>query len=61
MRGLGSDEAVTELASYLLFDPEFCSRLIDLGRADVRAERKRIAEFFRGPATRGADTAPAAR
>jgi len=53
MRGLGSDEAVTELASYLLFDSEFCSRLIDLGRADVRAERKRIAEFFRGTTARG--------
>ena len=33
MRGLGSDASVTELASYLLFDSEFCGRLIDLGRA----------------------------
>jgi NTE family protein len=46
MRGLGPDAAITELASYLLFDPEFCGRLVDLGRADVAAERDRIREFF---------------
>lgn len=46
MRGLGSDTAITELASYLLFDPAFCGRLVDLGRADVAAERERIAAFF---------------
>lgn len=50
MRGLGSDASVTELASYLLFDGEFCSRLIDLGRQDVAAERERIAAFFAGDA-----------
>jgi NTE family protein len=46
MRGLGSDEAVTELASYLLFDAEFCSRLLELGRSDVAASRERIEKFF---------------
>jgi NTE family protein len=46
LRGLGSDAAVTELASYLLFDTAFCSQLIDLGRQDVAAERERIARFF---------------
>jgi NTE family protein len=46
MRGLGSDESVTELTSYLMFDPEFCGRLIDLGREDVARERARIAAFF---------------
>ena len=54
MRGLGSDESVTELASYLLFDSEFCSRLIDLGRRDVAAERDRIAGFFAPDATSSA-------
>jgi NTE family protein len=49
MRGLGSDESVTELTSYLLFDSEFCACLIDLGRADVLADRVRIARFFRDP------------
>src|SRR5262245_49178686 len=46
MRGLGSEESVTELTSYLLFDSAFCGRLIDLGRNDVRAERARIERFF---------------
>jgi NTE family protein len=51
MRGLGPEESVTELASYLLFDSEFCGRLIDLGRRDVAAERDRIAGFFARDAT----------
>jgi NTE family protein len=46
LRGLGSDSAVTELASYLLFDTVFCAKLIALGRRDVVAERERIARFF---------------
>ena len=46
MRGLGPDAAITELASYLLFDATFCGKLIDLGRQDVAAERERIARFF---------------
>ena len=46
MRGLGSDEAATELTSYLLFDAEFCRRLIALGRQDVAAERERLGQFF---------------
>jgi NTE family protein len=59
MHGLGSDEAVTELTSYLLFDSEFCGRLIDLGRTDTLAEAARIERFFastvsgRRPAARG--------
>ena len=46
MRGLGSEEAMTELTSYLLFDPEFCTRLIETGRADVKAARPAIESFF---------------
>jgi NTE family protein len=48
MRGLGSSESVTELASYFLFDAAFCGRLIELGRRDVATERERIARFFSG-------------
>jgi NTE family protein len=51
LRGLGSNESVTELTSYLLFDGEFCGCLIDLGRDDVLAERARIERFF-APAKR---------
>jgi NTE family protein len=50
MRGLGSEEAITELTSYLLFDPLFCGRLIELGRKDVEAKRDEILTFFAGPA-----------
>ena len=46
LRGLGSDEATRELASYLLFDSTFCGRLIELGRDDVRASREGILRFF---------------
>jgi NTE family protein len=53
MRGLGPDESVTELTSYLLFDAEFCGRLIDLGREDVLADRERIERFFRADSVGG--------
>ena len=56
MRGLGTDEAITELLSYLLFDPAFCGRLIELGRADVLAARAQIEQFF----TQGAQPRPLA-
>jgi NTE family protein len=49
LRGLGSDEATTELASYLLFDASFCGQLVDLGRADVHASREDIVRFFARP------------
>lgn len=48
MRGLGTDEAITELLSYLLFDPAFTTRLIDAGRSDVRAARADILRFAAG-------------
>jgi NTE family protein len=46
MRGLGAEASITELTSYLLFDPAFCEPLIDLGLADVKAQRRRIEAFF---------------
>jgi NTE family protein len=50
MRGLGPDDATTELASYLLFDGEFCRQLVEIGRADVQARREEITAFLRAPA-----------
>ena len=46
MRGLGTDESITELLSYLLFDPAFTGQLIELGRNDVVAGRREIERFF---------------
>jgi NTE family protein len=45
LRGLGTDEAITELLSYLLFDPAFTTRLIEAGRADVLAAKAEIRRF----------------
>lgn len=46
MRGLGNDEETAELVSYLLFDAEFCGRLVDLGKSDVAGKRDEIEAFF---------------
>ncbi len=42
------DEA--DLASYLLFDASFARELIEMGRADAKARRDELLEFF-GPVT----------
>jgi NTE family protein len=55
MRGLGPDDATTELESYLLFDGEFCSQLVEVGKADVEARRDEIAAFLRAPVRSPAD------
>ena len=41
--GVG-DEA--DLASYLLFDGQFCRQLIEMGRADAQARRDELLAFF---------------
>ncbi len=43
--GVGTE---SDLVSYLLFDGDFASRLIDLGRADAAARRDELLEFFDG-------------
>jgi len=49
MRGLGTDDATTELASYLLFDSVYCSQLLELGRTDVIETADAIRAFFQEP------------
>jgi NTE family protein len=46
LHGLGGDRASAELASYLLFHPDFCTTLMDLGRADVAAQEDKIWNFL---------------
>ncbi len=46
MRGLGSDEETTELASYLLFDSTYCRRLVEIGYSDVIERRGEVESFL---------------
>ncbi len=54
MRGLGSEEAITELTSYLLFDPIFCGRLVELGREDAKSSKDELESFLNEPPRRPA-------
>lgn len=46
LKGLGPLDDAAEIISYLLFEPEFCSRLIELGYQDGLAQRQQIEEFL---------------
>jgi NTE family protein len=46
--GVGDE---SDLASYLLFDGQFCRQLIEMGRADAQARRDELLAFFEEPAT----------
>lgn len=47
LKGLGKIEDAGEIVSYLLFDTEFCCRLIDMGYNDACAQEAQIANFFK--------------
>jgi len=44
--GLGSTEESAELLSYLLFEPYYCSQLVQLGFEDTHQQKARIIEFL---------------
>ncbi len=44
--GLGNPAESSELISYLLFEPSFCSQLVELGYQDTIARRHEIEEFL---------------
>ncbi len=46
LKGLGTEKTTNNIASYILFDSEFCSRLIKLGYKDGIAQKDKIKEFF---------------
>ena len=46
MKGLGSLQDASEIISYLLFDPEFCSDLIEIGRQDGLANKEELLRFM---------------
>ncbi len=45
-RGLGPFEQTAEMISYLLFEPLFCSALIQLGHQDAMIRAREIADFL---------------
>ncbi len=46
MKGLGDQGSINDVASYLLFDSNFCSRLIELGYNDALKMRKGVEIMF---------------
>lgn len=42
----GSLDEASEIISYLLFDPHFCRKLIDMGYNDAMSSKKSIQDFF---------------
>ena len=46
LRGLGDDQASAELASYLIFDGEYCRSLMMQGLQDVLERRQEVVSFF---------------
>ncbi len=46
LKGLGPLEDASELISYLLFEPEFCRQLIDLGYRDGMSKKDELVAFL---------------
>jgi NTE family protein len=46
MRRIAEGESEADLLSYVLFDGEFCGRLIEMGREDARARHEELVRFF---------------
>lgn len=49
MKGLGDQGSIEEIASYLLFDTSFCSRLIEMGYNDAFRVRGKIETLMKRP------------
>lgn len=47
LKGLGRIEDAAEIVSYLLFDPQFCQQLIEIGREDAWADHEKLIRLFR--------------
>ena len=58
LHGLGPDTEGADLLSYLMFEPSFCSRLVNLGYSDTLARRDEIADFLRKDREPGVSPAP---
>lgn len=49
LKGLGPLDDAAEILSYLLFEPQFCSRLIEIGYQDGLSQKTLIEEFLLSP------------
>lgn len=47
LKGLGKIEDASEITSYLLFDPQFCSELINVGYKDGLQNQEKLLNFLR--------------
>lgn len=47
LKGLGPLDDASEIISYLMFEPEFCSQLIDIGFQDGMRQKDQILEFLK--------------
>lgn len=46
LKGLGSVQETSEIVSYLLFDPSFCTQLIEIGYEDGMKQKEEIQRFL---------------
>lgn len=46
LKGLGSIQEASEIVSYLLFDPSFCTQLIEIGYEDGMRQKEEIRRFL---------------
>jgi NTE family protein len=44
--GLGSSRESSEITSYLLFEPEFCAKLVEIGYNDTHAQATELKTFL---------------
>lgn len=49
LKGLGPLEDAAEVISYLLFEPDFCKKMIEIGYHDAMASEKEITAFLLAP------------
>jgi len=58
LRRLAEGESEADLLSYVLFDGEFCGRLVETGRADARAKHDELVRFFAARLEDGPEAPP---
>ena len=53
LKGIGDNTQNSEILSYLLFEPGYCERLVEIGYADAKAQMEEIRAFLYGSAETG--------